>query len=340
MFSALASHLYLYTINLRNLWRLAKEFLIHPKSLKAEGYVASLYKKILHRNPDSSGLTGYVAMLRGEKNKLAAYWRLLIQFLRSPEYAINLIHKVLNRHRTLDVQGPMGRPAKYLIGPAIQSQHHLARMELVQRVLPKGDHILDLGGGSAVHPGGALMAMGYGHHPKGLTIIDLPPETRVASSKSTLAEDRKQMIDGVPVTFIHDSFLNLDVFNDASFDLVFSGQTIEHIEEEEAQKLFRDVHRILRPGGRFCLDTPNRRITKIVKPKGYIHIEHKIEYFVEDLLKMGKSSGFEVEQRLGITPMPRSMEEQVFDASEFLKVPMIDENAEAGFSFYLGFVKR
>ena len=44
-------------------------------------------------------------------------------------------------------------------------------------------------------------------------------------------------------------------FGDAAFDCVISFQVIEHIENDEA--FVREIHRVLRPGGRFVVTTPN-----------------------------------------------------------------------------------
>ena len=49
-----------------------------------------------------------------------------------------------------------------------------------------------------------------------------------------------------------------------SFDYVISFQVIEHIKHD--MELVREVHRVLRPGGKFILTTPNIRMTLTRNP--------------------------------------------------------------------------
>jgi 2-polyprenyl-3-methyl-5-hydroxy-6-metoxy-1,4-benzoquinol methylase len=44
-------------------------------------------------------------------------------------------------------------------------------------------------------------------------------------------------------------------FDDASFDVVVAGEIVEHLRDPDA--LAREVHRVLRPGGRFVGSVPN-----------------------------------------------------------------------------------
>jgi ubiquinone/menaquinone biosynthesis C-methylase UbiE len=44
---------------------------------------------------------------------------------------------------------------------------------------------------------------------------------------------------------------------DASFDIVLVNDIIEHLSEEAGRAMMREVHRVLRPGGRLVLDTDN-----------------------------------------------------------------------------------
>ena len=46
-------------------------------------------------------------------------------------------------------------------------------------------------------------------------------------------------------------------FEDASFDAVTMLATLEHLQPEQIADLMRDVHRVLKPGGRFIFTTPH-----------------------------------------------------------------------------------
>jgi SAM-dependent methyltransferase len=45
-------------------------------------------------------------------------------------------------------------------------------------------------------------------------------------------------------------------FEDATFDLVFANNVLEHLPEPNG--VFREVHRVLKPGGTFVIKTPNK----------------------------------------------------------------------------------
>jgi SAM-dependent methyltransferase len=45
-------------------------------------------------------------------------------------------------------------------------------------------------------------------------------------------------------------------YGDGVFDVVLSDNVLEHL--NEPRKVFAEVHRVLRPGGRFCFKTPNK----------------------------------------------------------------------------------
>ena len=67
------------------------------------------------------------------------------------------------------------------------------------------------------------------------------------------------------------------------------------------------VHKILKPGGVFCLDTPNRRVTRLHYPDTYSHPDHKIEYTAELLSEKLTGHGFSIVERFGVLDCRRML---------------------------------
>ncbi len=77
-------------------------------------------------------------------------------------------------------------------------------------------------------------------------------------------------------------------FPEASFDFVISFQVIEHIVND--REFVREIHRVLRPGGRFIVSTPNAPMSLTRNPW------HVREYRPEELDALLRCSFNEVEQ--------------------------------------------
>lgn len=77
-------------------------------------------------------------------------------------------------------------------------------------------------------------------------------------------------------------------FKDSKFDVACSFEVIEHI--KEAKEFLKEVVRVLKPGGKFILSTPNRTIHS---PEGEIKSRYHVkEYTVEELTHLlGKYFG-------------------------------------------------
>ena len=153
---------------------------------------------------------------------------------------------------------------------------HLSRCDFV-RMLPRARRILDLGGTDLDNRVGSLVAMGYPYAFQQLTIVDLPHGDRHELYQRSDQHERVESHLG-PVEYRYHSMADLSDYADASFDMVFSGESIEHITEAEARVMVHEVRRVLEPGGWFCLDTPNRRATEIELGDDYSNPDHKIEY--------------------------------------------------------------
>ena len=253
-----------------------------------ERFVRSAFQIILRRDPDPHGLQNYVTVL--EERKLTTDG-VLDELLSSMELRVGVPYQ--NILRSL----------------------HQSRCDFV-RMLPRARRILDLGGTDQSGDAGALVSMGYPYRFELLTIVDLPGGERhelygyLASSPTV--ESRCG-----PVQYRYHSMVDLSPYPDASFDLVFSGQTIEHITEDEAKKMLAEIRRVLVPGGWFCLDTPNRRVTALQLGADVLsNPDHKLEYTHEHLSALLGEAGFDVVDAFGLSLADESLARGEFDLAE------------------------
>ncbi len=211
---------------------------------------------------------------------------------------------------------------------------HTTRTWLIQEQLPPADVIVDLGGAASGQPEGAILSLGYPHVPTELMIIDLPVDKRLGNwdpnEPHTLITEN-----GTRVRYIYGSMADLHMIGDSSVDLVFSGESIEHVSEADAERTIREAWRVLKPGGYFCLDTPNGALTRLQSPNEFIHPEHQKEYLVSELVEKVQTAGFVVEDKKAICPMPRSLATGQFDASEMAENMFLGDKAEEGYLFFL-----
>ncbi len=95
----------------------------------------------------------------------------------------------------------------------------------------------------------------------------------------------------------------------------------------------------MRPGGYFCLDTPNAALTRLQSPYRLIHPEHQKEYTFYEMLGMLERAGFEIIGALGICPMPESLKRGLFDFKELTRNVALNERPEEGYLFFLKAIK-
>jgi SAM-dependent methyltransferase len=191
---------------------------------------------------------------------------------------------------------------------------HMARVKMVSLLLPEAKTIIDLGGA-----GGSIYELGYPYKFDKITIVDLPPNERNELYKDI--EMKSSVTDEGVIQGIYSSMTDLSSFEDASIDFVWSGESLEHISEEDARIVYREVLRVLKPGGWFCLDTPNRYLTEIhttMNGGGFIHPEHKIEYYPEKLKTNIEAAGFTIVEEIGICEMPNTWKTKTFDYRDFI----------------------
>jgi hypothetical protein len=198
-------------------------------------------------------------------------------------------------------------------GPALPHSLHVSRCEFIQS-LPKATRILDIGGAHHHTQQGALVAMGYPYRFEELTIVDLPSDDRHPLYRSPEHHDVVDSHLG-PVRYQYHSMSDLSAYDDASFDLVYSGQSIEHITPDEGRVVLKEIHRILRPGGHLALDTPNGRICRLQQPD-FIDPDHKVEYTHKEMVELIEGGQLTIVDAKGLNFMGIAAGQDLYDADE------------------------
>ena len=256
------------------------------EQLPSRQLLRELFQLFFGREPDLSGGAAYLQEL--ESGDITA--RQLIEwFIHSAEWS----------HVT-----PMTE-----FGPSL----HYGRGVFI-RSLPRARRILDLGGASIGDPSGALVLMGYPYDFEELVVVDLPTEERHELYREEARPQRVNTKRG-PVRYEYHSMADLTRYPSRSFDLVYSGQSIEHITLRDAQSMLDQAHRVLRPGGYLVVDTPNARLTRI-QQSAYIDPDHKFEYTNRQLSTLLRSRGFAIKRATGVSYGGHSVETGVFDPIE------------------------
>jgi SAM-dependent methyltransferase len=211
---------------------------------------------------------------------------------------------------------------------------HQERCRLV-RNLPAAEVIVDLGGVEPNDPRGCLVVMGYPHRFRSLTIVDVPPNQSLEQQR---AEGQFETVETSlgPVRYVYAPMQELSHarIETGSVDLVWMGQSIEHISEPDLDRLLPEVHRVLKPQGWFCFDTPNRRVTRAQVPHGYIHPDHKIEYEVTALREKLVRAGFGVVRVAGLGLARGAAEGAGFSTAELLDNMPLNDDPERSYVLY------
>ena len=190
---------------------------------------------------------------------------------------------------------------------------HAGRCQFVKS-LPKARRIVDLGGTHLASDDGAMVGLGYPYEFDELVIVDLPSDDRHEIYRSGEVGREIRSRRG-PVRYRYHSMTQLGSFEDASVDLVYSGQSIEHVTVDEARLVLKDSFRMLRPGGHFACDTPNGRVTRL-QQTDLIDPDHKVEYRWPELREMLEAAGFEIVEAKGLNYAGPSLAAGVFDVAQ------------------------
>ncbi len=206
---------------------------------------------------------------------------------------------------------------------------HNARIKLVATYLPEAKVIVDLGGAA-----GSIYGMGYPYKFDRLIVVDLPPDDRHDMYRDLKMAD-VQTPNG-PISTLLTSMDDLRAIPSGSVDLVWSGQSMEHITEEQGRRVCAEVLRILRPGGQFCMDTPNGLMTEIhlAGSAPFIHPEHKIEYRPAHLQGLIRESGFTIVEALGVCEMIKTKRRGWIDYDDFYTSSGVNTNVDDSYIQY------
>ena len=182
------------------------------------------------------------------------------------------------------------------------------------RSLPRARRILDLGGAAASDPGGGLVLMGYPYQFDELVVVDLPNEARHPLYQGEMRPTAVNTAKGL-VSYRYHSMTDLSGLPTASFDLVYSGESIEHVTRHEAERVLDQVRRVLQPNGVLAIDTPNSKFTRL-QGSYLVDPDHKYEYTHSEMVAMLRGNGFEIQRAHGISYGGDSVARRVWDAGE------------------------
>ncbi len=165
-----------------------------------------------------------------------------------------------------------------------------------------------------VCPTARSVLMGYPYQFEEIVIVDLPSEDR-----HELYQDDQRLtsvdVPGGRVSYRYHSMTDLSSYPSGSFDMVYSGESIEHITRREAERVLAEARRVLKPGGILALDTPNAKLTRL-QQEAFIDPDHKYEYRHAELAAMLRGNGFVIERAMGINYGGESVARGVFDPTE------------------------
>lgn len=279
--------------------------LINPQLLSKENIVKLAYLSLLRRRIDEGALIYW-------KQRIAIgafnYFELVDGIYNSVEFAMNRVE--------------------------FMSLLHKGRQNWCKS-LDKYDYVFDIGGSSPNIDMGALIELGYSYRPKEISIFDLPEEEQYWG-KPKFPQDRDYEFEWGKIHYEHGHIEDINSYTelkDKSYDLIYMGQTIEHIYKDKLNVVLKWIKNHLKPNGRFVFDTPNRAITRIQSPNQFIDKDHKYEYTPSEMEKILNKSGFTVIKKTGILNMPETLSSGRFNPLEVVKYELISLNAESGYVF-------
>lgn len=264
--------------------------------------IANIYDVTLNRIPSDEEIKQVLKIAATEGLTKRA---LFISLLCSSEFVISLSDDAIKFHSNFI---------------------HNTRIKLISNFLPAANVILDIGGAN-----GSLVEYGYKQDYEKLIITDLPSEERIESLKDVNLFDKWGHNPKIEV--IYTTMSDLKQLQDGSVDLVWVGQVVEHIEENDLIIAFSEIKRVLKPEGFFCFDTPNGIMSRIHSPDKLLHPEHKKEYTPAEMRNL-LAPYFEIKQELGLVPMPISYKSGQFSYHEMVMNNTLSDNLDHSYLMY------
>ncbi len=127
-------------------------------------------------------------------------------------------------------------PAQFGVAQTAYVRHLSDRLQL-----SPGDRVLDIGGGQ-----GATAVWLAQNHGVEVVVVDAVPEMLTQANRRVHEAGLDERI-----TCIHQDFLEYDSIQ--RFDAAIAIESLYHIRDQD--QAFRNIKRLLRPGGRFCFST-------------------------------------------------------------------------------------
>lgn len=270
--------------------------------------VEILYQIVFDRLPSVSDLSNILEKICTKK---ISYNDLLVSFISSAEF-IDILSRNAERYHLHFI--------------------HNTRIKLIHNIIPQGDVILDIGGAN-----GSLIEYGYKREFQRLIVTDIPPDDRIQELK--VIDLHKKWSSHNNIEVILTSMTDLSILDNESIDLVWAGQVVEHISEQELICAFNEIWRVLKKEGRFCFDTPNGIMARIHSPDKFLHPEHKKEYVPYEMRSL-LSDHFKIEKELGLLPMLSSYKTKKFSYIEMVCNNTFSENLDYSYIMYFECKKR